>query len=71
MTTVEKRMEQKLRRALYKAGYQLHKSRARQINIDNLGGYMIVNYYINGVVAGSRYELDLDDVASFVKMYCD
>ena len=71
MTTVEKRMEQKLRRALYKAGYQLHKSRARRIHIDNLGGYMIVNYYINGVVAGSRYDLELDDVASFVKMYCD
>ena len=30
--------EQKLRRALNKAGYSLHKSRIRNIHLDNLGG---------------------------------
>ena len=37
--TVYKNQEQKLRRALNKCGYSLHKSR-RGIGLDNLGGYM-------------------------------
>lgn len=66
MTTTEKNMENKLRRALYKAGYSLHKSR-KAISADNLGGYMIVMNTINGVAAGSRFELDLDDVKDFLE----
>lgn len=58
MTTAEKNMERRLRRALYKAGYQLHRGR---------GDYMIVNYYINGVVANG---LDLEGVEEFVSMWC-
>lgn len=65
MTTAEKNREQRLRRALYKAGYTLHKSR-QGISLDNYGGYMIVNYYINGVVAGRRFDMDLDDVQEFL-----
>ena len=44
-----------------KNGYAMHKSR-RNISADNLGGYMII--YLNGnyVVAGSRFELSLEDV---------
>lgn len=67
MTTAEKKKEQMLRRALYKAGYQLHKSR-KAISPDNLGGYMISDYRINGVVAGSNFNLDLEDVGQFVTM---
>ena len=69
MTTAEKNLERKLRRALYKAGYMLHKARGR-LHADNFGGYMIVDYRINGVVAGGRYDLDLDDVKRFVLEYC-
>ena len=65
MTTTEKNLEQRLRRALYKAGYQMHKSRKR-ISIDNLGGYMIVDYRLNFIVDGSRYDLSLHDVCEFV-----
>lgn len=65
MTTTEKNLEQRLRRALYKAGYQMHKSRKR-ISIDNLGGYMIVDYRRSCVVGGSRYDLSLHDVCEFV-----
>lgn len=64
MTTTEKNLEQRLRRALYKAGYQMHKSRKR-ISIDNLGGYMIVDYRLNFIVDGSRYDLSLQDVFEF------
>ena len=63
----DRKMERKLRYALKKAGYELHKSRVKNIHADNLGGYMIINPYINGVVAGSRYELDLDDVAAWAQ----
>ena len=69
MTASEKNMEKKLRRVLYKAGYSLHKARGRT-HLDNIGGYMIVDYRINGVVAGSRYDLDLADVEDFVSQYC-
>lgn len=69
MTTAEKNLERKLRRALYKAGYTLHKARGR-LHADNFGGYMIVDYMINGVVAGSKFELDLDDVKQFVLECC-
>jgi hypothetical protein len=65
-TTVYKNKEQQLRRALRKEGYSLHKSR-KAVSIDNLGGYMIVNSYRNVVVAGSRYELSLDDVAEWLE----
>lgn len=65
-TTVCKNKEQQLRRALNKKGYSLHKSRKR-ININNLGGYMIVNVYTNCVVAGSRYDMTLDDVINWMQ----
>ncbi len=63
---VEKSRENKLRRALHKLDCSLHKSRA-PISIDNFGGYMIIDDYIYAVIAGSRFELDLDDVEEFVK----
>ena len=69
MTTAEKNKERRLRRALYEAGYLLRKGRGK-INIDNLGGYMIIDYSINAVVRGSRFDLELDDVEDFAKCYC-
>lgn len=65
MTATQKNKERKLRRALNKAGYALHKSR-RQISLDNFGGYMIVDLYENYVVRGRRFELNLSDVEDFL-----
>lgn len=62
----EKNMEQKLRRALDKAGYSLRKSRSR-VSIDNFGGYMIIDQKYGAVVSGSRFDLTLDDVKDFLK----
>ncbi len=62
MSNSIKAREQRCRRALDEMGYLLHKSRARHWSIDNQCGYMVVDYRINGVVAGSRYELTLEDV---------
>ncbi len=56
-------------RTLNRNGYSLRKSRGRHIHPDNLGGYMIVNCCINGVVAGSRF--DLDDVEEFMRERCE
>lgn len=58
--------EKQARYALSKRGYGLHKSCVQNIHTDNLGGYMIYDLYGNFVVAGSRYELTLDDVADWI-----
>lgn len=64
--TANKSLENKVRYALNKAGYGLHKSR-RSISIDNLGGYMIVDLECNAVVAGCRYDLSLEDVSEWLQ----
>lgn len=66
-----KTIEQRLRRKLIANGYILHKSRICNPNFDNLGGYMICDLYTSGVCSGSRFELDLDDVADFVNERCE
>lgn len=63
----KKAKEQQLRRALNKIGYGLHKSRTNRVHADDLGGYMIYDLATNAVVAGARFELELDEVADFVK----
>lgn len=64
-TTVCKNQERKLRRALMQEGYSLRKSR-KPISVNNMGEYMIVDTINNCVVAGSNYELTLDDVAEWL-----
>ncbi len=63
--SIEKSMEQKLRRALAKEGYRLHKSRAQDWSCDNQQGYMIVDS-CNWIAAGEHFDMSLDDVAAFV-----
>ena len=62
----EKNLEQKLRRALAREGYQLCKSRARNWSIDNQQGYMIVDVSTNACVRGPRFDESLDDIHDFV-----
>ena len=57
--------EKQFRTLLKKEGYQLKKSRVKNINADNLGGFMIVDANTNTIVAGSRYELNEMDVYNF------
>ncbi len=58
--------EKQLRDQLRKAGYTLKKSRIRNTNVHNQGGYMIVNTWHNSIEAGSNYELTLEDVERFL-----
>lgn len=62
----EKSIENRLRRQLSKEGYMLRKSRTRNWNIDDYGEYMITDPYTNMIVAGSRFDLSLEDVERFV-----
>jgi len=39
----------------------------RSYNADHLGGFMIVDANRNLVAAGSRFDLELDDVEEFVR----
>jgi hypothetical protein len=64
--TDEKVRENRLRRIAERQGYVLKKSRARQWNVNDLQGYMIVDAQYNVVAAGSRFELSLDDVEQFL-----
>jgi hypothetical protein len=58
----DRNRELRLRRAAKQRGLALRKSRARTPNIDNQGGYMVVNPSRNVVVRGKQFDLSLDDV---------
>jgi len=60
-----KRREDRLRRRADRQGLALRKSRARP-SMDNHGGYMIVEAYTTAVVAGQRFDLDLDEVEAYL-----
>ena len=64
--TLEQRREQRLRSAARRQGYLVRKSRARTANLHDLGGYRIVDPYFNTIVAGETFDLDLDDVESWL-----
>jgi hypothetical protein len=65
-TDPDVRREQRLRGRAERRGYVLRKSRVRTTNIDNYGGYMVLDANRNLVVAGPLWELDLDDVDRFL-----
>ena len=57
--------ERRLRKIAQKQGLLLRKSRS-QLSMDNQGGYMIVDPDTNAVVAGGRFDLDLDAVEAWL-----
>ena len=63
--------ESQLKKLLAKKSYMLKKSRIKEINADNEGGYMILFSESNAVAAGSRFELTLDDVETFLNNECE
>ena len=65
----EKVRENKLRRWAKRLGLKLVKSRAFKIHLDNFGNFQIIDANWNRVLAGSRYELSLDDVENFLTQY--
>lgn len=61
--------EARLRRAVQRQGYSLHRSRRRDPRATDYGTYMIVNPETNTVEAyglSNGYGLDLEDVARWI-----
>ncbi len=64
----EKVRENRLRRKLERMGYRLCKSRRRDPQAYDYGGYMILNFWSNTVVEGytpHAYSMSLDEVEKF------
>ena len=64
---VDKVRENRLRRTAKRPGLELRKSRVRNIHVDALGGYQLVDLIDNYLVAGKRWDLELDDVESWLE----
>jgi len=67
MDTNEKVRENKARREARRQGFVLKKSRARNWNIDNYQGYMIVNAWSNNIESGIKFDMSLEEVERFLK----
>ncbi len=68
MDSKEKTRENYYRRMAERLGLILKKSRAKKFSIDDLGYYMITNRN-NIIVAGEKFDLSLDAVASYLEEY--
>jgi len=69
MQTSEKVRENRLRRMAERQGMILQKSRRRDPQAVDFGGYMLVDIQTNGVVLGAGafpYQADLEDVAKYL-----
>lgn len=64
-----KRQEDRIRRLAAREGYRLVKSRARNLHINNLGEYMLVDNATNGVVMGASFDASLAKVLDFLDSY--
>lgn len=62
-------LENRLRRTLQRRGYRLMKSRRRDVQAIDYGGYMIIDASMNAVVDGGSpypYSMSLEQVVSWV-----
>lgn len=66
ITKSHAREESRVRRLAAKRGYRLFKSRIRNPNLDNMGGYMILDPWTNTVAAGAGYDLELSAAAEYL-----
>lgn len=67
VSSEEKNIESRARRAARRAGLLAVKSRQRACvpNLDNFGGFMLVDARSNFVVVGSHFELSAEDVIAY------
>jgi hypothetical protein len=59
--------ENHVRRLARRAGYALRKSRARNLNLNDHGDYMLIEASRNVAVLGSNFEATLDDIEAFLR----
>lgn len=67
LSMTEQAREARVRRGLRRQGYTLIKSRARNWSINNHCKYMIVEAYNNSIVAGEKFDLNIEDVEKFLE----
>lgn len=67
--TEEKILENFLRRKAHRLGLALHKSRVKEIHLNNFGEFMIVTLENNSLVAGEKFDYTLEDVKNFLDEY--
>jgi hypothetical protein len=61
--------ENACRRHARRLGLRLQKSRARLWSVDNQLGYMLSDADLNTVIAGGKFDLDLEDVEEWLAEY--
>ena len=61
--------ENRLRRKAARLNVVIHKSRGKLWSYDNQLGYMLVDLYTKGIMDGSRFDLDLDEVEEYLDDY--
>ena len=62
---LDRNQEHCLRRLCRGNGWAMRKSRA-QLSLDNHDGFMLVNIDRNWIVAGERFDSQLDDIESYL-----
>jgi hypothetical protein len=55
-------LDARARRAARRVGLMARKSRWRAGTVDNLGGFMLIDPYINAMVDGSRFDMSAEEV---------
>jgi hypothetical protein len=58
-------LEQKARRVAKRAGFIAKKSRWRAHSVDNLGGFQVIDPYLNSVQEGVRFEMSAEEVIKY------
>ncbi len=61
-----KARENRVRRWAARLGYGLHKDRSRMWGINHQGEYMLYDRDTNGLVVGSNFDADLDEVEQWL-----
>ncbi len=64
VVTCDKALEARARRAAKRVGLMARKSRKMR-SCDNHQGFMLINSYTGGFVAGVRFELTAEDVIAY------
>lgn len=66
LSSSEAAREARLRRRAKRHGYALQRSRWRSGSLDNFGEFRVIDPAYNVVVAGERFDMDLDEAEAWL-----
>jgi hypothetical protein len=67
----EKTRENYYRRMAKRLNLELRRSRGKKWSVTNQLGYMIIDPTTNTILAGEKYDFDLNEVAGFLEDYLE